>query len=151
MKAEPSPFKPITAEGKKVAEEMVEESKNWFFSLVRTRRKIDTSKISGLEQGRVFSGREAKRLNLIDEIGGEDVAIKWLETKAKQKVAPDLDVIDWKPESDTGLGLLGMSMSAVQAIFGLKDTDASQLLHRARQGGMIPLDGLVSVWHFRNY
>ena len=33
----------------------------------------------GLEQGRVFSGREALAFKLIDEIGGEPEAVKYLE------------------------------------------------------------------------
>ena len=151
MKAEPSPFKPITAEGQKVAEEMVSESQKWFLSLVTTRRKINTADIPGLEQGRIFSGRDAKRLKLVDEIGGEDAAIKWLETKAKQKVAADLDVIDWKPAREDTLGWLGMTLSAFQAIFGLNSANSDNFLHRARQRGLIPLDGLVSVWHPANY
>ncbi len=151
MKAEPSPFKPITAEGQRVAEEMVSESQKWFLSLVTQRRKIDTKSIFGLEQGRIFSGREAKRLKLIDEIGGEDHAIAWLETKAKNKIEPDLDVIDWKPKTETGLSWLGVAKSALQLFIGSNGANGKQLLHQARQEGMIPLDGLVSVWHFKNY
>ena len=59
LKANPSPFQPLDEPGKAAAEQMVAESQRWFVNLVRTRRGIDTSKVPGLEEGRVFSGRDA--------------------------------------------------------------------------------------------
>lgn len=147
MKAEPSPFKPITPEGRKVAEEMVADSKKWFLSLVKERRKIDTASIDGLEQGRIFSGREALRLKLVDEIGGERQAIKWLETKANPKVEEGLKVRDWRPKKEGALGWTSLSMAALAKLFGVDAWDWRGLLRQAQQSGAIPLDGLVSVWH----
>jgi hypothetical protein len=59
LKANPSMFQPIDEAGRSVAEQMVAESKRWFVGLVATRRNIETPGVPGLEQGRVFSGREA--------------------------------------------------------------------------------------------
>ena len=50
----------------------------------------------GLEQGRVFSGREALNHKLIDQIGGEAEAVKYLEEQ--RNVPKGLKIVDWKPE-----------------------------------------------------
>src|SRR5690606_32505365 len=75
LKANPSPFQPLDESGRAIAEEMIAESHRWFLDLVSTRRQVTTSTIPGLEQGRVFSGREALEYKLIDQIGGEPEAI----------------------------------------------------------------------------
>ena len=51
-------------------------SQRWFLALVATRRGIDTKSVPGLEQGRVFSGREALDHKLIDQIGGEPEVVQ---------------------------------------------------------------------------
>lgn len=145
LKANPSPFQPLDEPGRVVTEQMVAESKHWFVNLVASRRSIDTGGVAGLEQGRVFSGREALGLKLIDEIGGEAEAVQWLEQK--RSVPKGLKVVDWKPKRESewsALGALGQAMG-----YFLGDRLAGEL------GRLIPsestlaglrLDGLVSVW-----
>src|SRR5947207_7444920 len=71
LKANPSPFQPVDAAGRAAAEQMVAESQRWFVGLVANRRGIDTAGVAGLEQGRIYSGREAFANKLVDQIGGE--------------------------------------------------------------------------------
>ena len=86
---------------------MIAESQRWFLGLVETRRGIETANVPGLEQGRVFPGREALAIKLVDEIGGEAEAVEWLEEK--RNVAKGLKVVDWKPKRESSWGLLGLS------------------------------------------
>ena len=72
LKANPSPFQPIDEAGRRLSEEMVGEAQKWFVDLVAKRRAIKPDQVPGLTDGRVFSGRQARRLKLIDQIGGED-------------------------------------------------------------------------------
>ena len=46
-------------------------------------------------QGRIFSGREALQVKLVDQIGGEDEAVEWLVKT--RNVDKSLKVVDWKP------------------------------------------------------
>ena len=147
MKAEPSPFKPITPEGRKIVEEMIAESQKWFLGMVAERRKVSTAAIPGLVEGRIFSGREALRHKLVDEIGGEDAAIKWLETKAKPKVEAGLKVKDWRPKRESDWGWLDLSSRALSLIIGGDAGTVTRIVHRAQNSGLMRLDGLVSVWH----
>jgi len=143
LKANPSPFQPMDEAGKALAEQMVAESKRWFVGLVATRRGIDTASVAGLEQGRVFSGREAFAFKLIDQIGAEPEAVKYLEEQ--RGIAKRLKVVDWKPKRESSWGVLGFA--AIRHLIG--DRAGSALADLAAGDGALArlrLDGLVSVW-----
>src|SRR5690606_15944014 len=143
LKANPSPFQPMDETGRALAESMIAESHQWFLNLVSTRRQVTTSSIPGLEQGRVFSGREALQHNLIDEIGGEPEAIRWLEGRG---VESDLKVVDWKESSGVGWGLGSALAGVVRYLGGDVIAELSALITRERTLGTFGLDGLLSVW-----
>ncbi len=143
LKANPSPFQPLDQGGKETAEKMVAESMGWFRGLVADRRKIDTAKVPGLEQGRIFSGREALTLKLVDQIGGDAEVQKWLEDN--RKVTKNLRVVDWKPKRDNDWGVLGLLGQALAGLIGLEPVAARFFTEDPRVGAML-LDGLVSVW-----
>ncbi len=143
LKANPSPFRPLDEAGKETAEKMVRESMEWFRSLVATRRQINTADVPGLEQGRVYSGREALAYKLIDQVGGEKEAQAWLEQE--RKVQKGLRVVDWKPKREDSWGVLGFIGRAAAALFGL-DGDAWRALQDDPRLSAVMLDGLVSVW-----
>jgi protease IV len=145
LKANPSMFQPTDEAGRRVAEEMVAESKRWFVGLVAERRGIDTAKIAGLEQGRVYSGREALTLKLIDELGGEPEAVKYLEER--RSVPKGLKVVDWKPKRESSWGVLGVSIRSLLADFiGLRAADELSGLIAGERLATLRLDGLLSIW-----
>jgi protease-4 len=146
LKANPSPFQPLDEAGKHIAEQMVAESQRWFVGLVATRRGIDTASVAGLEQGRVFSGREALSYKLVDQIGGEAEVVKWLEDK--RNIPKGLKVQDWKPKRESDWGLLSSATSmAVRTLIG---PDAAKrifdLMREDGALGRLRLDGLISIW-----
>jgi protease IV len=144
LKATPSMFEPISPGGRQVAEQMVAESQTWFLSLVKARRGIDTASVPGLEQGRVFSGREAAKYKLVDTVGGEAEAIKWLETS--RGVPVKLPVVDWRPARTDGSGLFKWMGAALAEIWGGAAGENAILSHIDTIRSRLALDGLVSVW-----
>jgi protease-4 len=144
LKANPSPFQPLDDAGKSVAEEMVAESKRWFVGLVASRRGIDTAAIAGLEQGRVFSGREALANKLVDRIGGEAEAVKYLEEK--RNLPKDLGIVDWKPKRESDWSVLRVLTGAIVQLVGGEAWGLGHLLGNDQTFGRLRLDGLVSVW-----
>jgi protease-4 len=144
LKATPSPFQPIDERGRALTQEMVAESQRWFLSLVSDRRGIDPTTVPGLTDGRIYSGREAVKLKLVDELGGEQEAVRWL---VKQRgVSERAKVVDWKPErgDDWSFGASVASLAGHLAsgfVTGLK----SAVRHEAGLGAT-GLDGLLSVW-----
>jgi len=139
LKAEPSPFKPLTDESRQFLDTMIAEGQEWFLGLVRTRRKIDTASVPGLLKGRVYSGREALRHKLIDEIGGEDEARKYLVEK--RKLPKGLKIVNWKPKNDLEWPFSGaMTNFLARTVAGWLGTGT---LHTQVSTG---LEGMVSVW-----
>jgi protease-4 len=147
LKASPSPFEPLTEDSRKVAQGMVNDGFKWFLSLVETRRGVKPAEIAGLVEGKIFSGREALDLKLVDQIGGEDEAVAWL--KDVKSVDKDAKVVDWKPES-SGMSFYGfkaMATRAAASIFGPEAGQWASLLFSGQTNSTLGLDGLLSVWH----
>ncbi len=145
LKAIPSPFRPLNEEGRELTRQMVDESNKWFVGLVAKRRSLDPESVPGLTKGRIYSGREALKLKLIDQIGGEDEAIAWLE---KNRDVPEkLKVIDWKTGDPGSLSLFRSAVRQVATWVGLPVTAVDSLLGPGSALDRVRLDGLVSVWH----
>ncbi|HPG88502.1 MAG TPA: signal peptide peptidase SppA, partial [Hyphomicrobium sp.] len=146
LKASPSPFEPLNDGGRKVAEGMVNDGFKWFLSLVAERRGVKPEDIPGLVDGRIFSGREALDVKLVDQIGGEDEAVAWL--KDVKKIDQNATVVDWKPQSASNpFGLGAMAGRAMAAVFGQEVGQIAHALFGDRGISTLGLDGLVSVWH----
>jgi protease IV len=145
LKATPSPFLPLDEGGRAVTQNMVNEGFKWFIAMVEDRRKIKVTDVAGLDQGRIFSGREALAAKLVDQIGGEAEAIAWLQSA--RGVAKDLKVIDWKPKGDDDWGV--PRASAAIGGYGVGETAAQMIraLSRDTRLETMTLDGLISVWH----
>lgn len=145
LKANPSPFQPLDEAGKSNAEKMVAETQRWFLGLVTSRRGVDTKAIDGLEQGRVFSGREAVGLKLVDQLGGEAEAVAWMEQQ--RNVPKNLKIVDWKPKKESDWSMGRLSLAALAALFGGSAADTvAEVLQRQPILARLQLDGLVSVW-----
>ena len=71
---------------------VIEETFLWFKELVAERRKLTQINLEKVSQGGVFTGRKAKKLGLVDLIGGEKEAVKYLEEKIDIKGIP---LVDW--------------------------------------------------------
>ncbi|NJB70891.1 protease-4 [Saonia flava] len=69
-------FEPMTDTFRNVVQESVEETYQTFLSRVAKGRNITMEEADNMAQGRVWSGVDAKRLGLIDELGGLDDAIE---------------------------------------------------------------------------
>ncbi len=138
LKAEPSPYKPVSDKVRAVSMEMVKDGFDWFTGLVAERRGLPIERVRELADGRVYTGRQAIAVRLIDELGGEDKAIAWLESE--KKIAANLDIVDWKADSSAGASGFGFSAAGI-ALEALGLGNLRTTVERAR------LDGLLVLWH----
>ena len=145
LKAVPSPFSPLDDLGRELTQEMVSESKNWFMELVAKRRSLDPQSVPGLTEGRIYSGRQALKHKLIDELGGEAEAVAWLEEK--RQVAKDLKIIDWNVESSESAGFLSKTARYILSSGDLPASFLDMILGTGNTLKRVQLDGMVSVWH----
>jgi protease-4 len=144
LKASPSPFQPTDEASRSVAQEMIADSFRWFLGLVADRRGIDTAAVPGLRDGRIYSGREALAHKLVDRIGGEDEAKRWLEDS--RGVTKNLKIVDWKPSRDPAFGLFGETALALVRWIGGPSAEALVQAIETRALSTLQLDGLVAVW-----
>ncbi|MHA1523868.1 MAG: signal peptide peptidase SppA [Alphaproteobacteria bacterium] len=145
LKASPSPFTPTSDQAIEVTKAMVMDSYRWFVDLVAERRPFDRARALVLADGRVYTGRQAIEVKLVDQLGGEEQAREWLAKN--RSINADLKIVDWQLDeaSDLGIGFRLLSWAAGK--LGL-----SQAVNLLRQGNMalvgdqVRLDGLLSVW-----
>ena len=89
-----SPFKPLAPEARAVMQGMIDEYYARFVTVVTSNRSIaDQTKLKTATDGRVFSGRQALELGLVDRLGTLDDAIKLAKEKAG---APGASVVMYK-------------------------------------------------------
>lgn len=74
--------RPKTEEELAVFQHMVDWIYDQFIGKVADARKLDREKVQEIAQGRVWSGAEAVKLGLVDEIGGLDTAIQFAAKRA---------------------------------------------------------------------
>jgi protease IV len=138
LKAEPTPYKPMSDRVRQVSNEMVQESFAWFTGLVAERRKLSTERVKVLADGRVYTGRQAVTEKLIDALGGEEIALEWLQTQ--KNLPKDIETVDWRSPSDSGSTGLGFSVAnTVLKVLGFEGL--------RRQVESARLDGLLVLWH----
>jgi protease-4 len=133
LKAVPNPLEPLTDEGRRAVREIIEDMHAMFVGMVAERRGLDADRALRVSDGRVYTGRQALPLGLVDELGGEDAALDWL---ARERGVPrDMPVRDIRV-SRPGEGWRDLSSRALSALTG-----KSYLPER------LTIDGLVALWH----
>ncbi len=70
-----SPVREMTAEERALIQGIVDDIYDQFVKTVSENRKIPLSKVVRLADGRIFTGRQAKALGLVDELGGLQDAV----------------------------------------------------------------------------
>ena len=125
LKATPSPLEKTSPEAVRVLNESIADSFDLFLGMVVERRSLSQKEIDIIKDGRVLTGRQALALKLVDELGGEEDAVKWLQNE--KKIDKTLKVID--VELDTEKKFLEKLMSKV--------SDEVIPLARLRSGGML--------------
>jgi len=78
LKDQPSPFRPLTPEGRAALDAVVQDLYGQFVAMVAQARGLPEERVRELADGRIVTGRQAVRLGLVDAIGGEAEARRWL-------------------------------------------------------------------------
>ena len=146
LKAAPNGFEPTSPEARAAIEAIVLDSYAWFKDLVKNRRKMDNGQLTRVADGRVFTGRQAVGLKLVDGLGNEKTALAWLEKE--KKVPANTPVRDYSLQPRFGeLSFLHVAAWTFEAV-GL-----SAIAHRIEEWGAMQaverlnLDGLLALWH----
>ncbi len=71
-----TPFEPLSEDFRGVVQEGIEEVYTTFLQRVAEGRNMDVAAVDSIAQGRVWTGADALKIGLVDEIGGLDLAIQ---------------------------------------------------------------------------
>jgi protease-4 len=143
LKAVPSPFTPPEPASRALVEELVNESRDWFVGIVAQRRGIRPTDLDQIKTGRIYTGRQALGVGLVDEIGDEESALKWL--KEKRGLPAEIKVIDSKTEESYSSVLMQGLVNGAGGLFGGVFERFARLI--ANSSHLNQLDGLISLWH----
>jgi protease-4 len=106
--ADYSVFTPLNEKFRIVTQEGVEKIYNLFVKRVATGRKMTFEQVDAIAQGRVWSGTEALRIGLVDQIGGMDVALQEAARLAKLKNYKTKSFPEFEKKFDDLLAELGL-------------------------------------------
>lgn len=68
-------YRDLTSEEKNMLQTMVDENYESFVANVAQNRKLSKKYVESIAEGQIYTGKQAKKLKLIDEIGGKDQAL----------------------------------------------------------------------------
>ena len=81
--------RPMTPEEKEILQNIVDEIYDQFVYTVSAGRRMETSKVRAIADGRIYTGRQAKNIGLVDELGDYYDALAAAGTLAKIKLGKD--------------------------------------------------------------
>jgi protease IV len=146
LKAAPNGYEPTSPEARAALESLVKDSYAWFRDLVQTRRNMDGAQLDKVADGRVFTGRQAVDLKLIDQLGDEKTAVAWLVSE--KKIKSDLPIRDFKLAPKFGdLTFLRAATSITLDALGF-----NAIARQVEQAGLAQamdrfgLDGMLALW-----
>ncbi len=147
LKAAPNGYEPTSPEARAALDSLVKDSYAWFRGLVKDRRSMDDATLQTVADGRVFTGRQAVGLRLIDQLGDENTAVAWLV--AQKKVGADVPVRDFKLAPRFG----DMTFLRATTSVALDAVGLGALARQIEQSGVgqavdrLGLDGMLALWH----
>tara|TARA_B100001939_G_scaffold59194_1_gene48348 strand:- start:1583 stop:2521 length:939 start_codon:yes stop_codon:yes gene_type:complete len=139
LKAEPDLFGESDEEAMALTQKIVDETFTWFLDLVKERRNVEDSAISQMSDGRIFTGRQALELNLIDEIGGNREAKFWLIEN--REINTDLEILIY--DQNKSANFIELSVAKIMDYFNINSSYGDSLKNNL---SLINIDGLLSTW-----
>ncbi len=115
-------FRMVTEYEYNYIQNSVERVYDTFTKRVAEGRKISQADVDSIAQGRVWTGADALKIKLVDELGGLEDALAWAAKKAKL--------------SDYKLVELPKQKSPFDAILGNKENDLEARLFKSKLGSM---------------
>ncbi len=127
LKSVPNPFEEASEQQIEFISEVISQMQDEFINIVKDRRKSSYDVLNLISDGRILTGRQAKELDLIDEIGTEKDAINWLKEQAG--IVTDVPVVDFSDQDN---------------FFKLLNIDS--LKNKIKNINLNPLNGILAIW-----
>lgn len=93
-----SPTRPFTPEERLKVEEQMQATYDLFVEKAAQARRTTPEKIDAIAQGRVWTGAQARRIGLVDELGGLQRAVAIAKQRAKIDPATEVQLVVYPPK-----------------------------------------------------
>jgi protease-4 len=80
-----SPFRAFTQEDKAILQGLIMDSYDQFVQAVADGRKLKVEAVKKIADGRIYSGRQALKLGLVDQLGGYETAMDLLQSLCQER------------------------------------------------------------------
>jgi protease-4 len=107
-------FRPMTQKERDLLQSVIDDTYNQFVDAVKDGRGMDREKVLELADGRVYTGKQAKELGLVDELGDIEDAIKIAGKMGDIEGVPR--TIRERPKKVSLFDILGSTFKAVTDI-----------------------------------
>ena len=97
-----SPVRPYTESERGKLQEQLRAFYTQFVQKVADARGMSTDKVDSVAQGRVWTGKQAKEIGLVDELGGFETAIKW-PTQSQDRESAEVELVSYPSYRDSRL------------------------------------------------
>jgi len=118
----------LTDRERSLIQSLVDSSYARFLTIVAEGRRLSVDSVHAIAQGRVWTGAQARRIGLVDELGGLDRAIDI----ARQRVHLQANDVTYRilPRQDTYLQMFLEAMGASVALLGRDHYSAAEIAER---------------------
>lgn len=123
----------LTKEQRDILQSLVDEAYDQFVGIVAEGRKMDTDKVKEIADGRIYSAKQAKEINLVDEIGS-------LEDEKKEfakEAGFSENITYYTPENNSLSGMFSSLFGAVKDIVPKSDIDLAEDIVQNNGNGVL--------------
>ena len=92
LKAVPNPLENVDEENLSYMKKIIDRLQKEFIELVEKKRNLGVEAKSKISDGRIFTSKQAKALNLIDYVGNESDAIEWI--KSEGNLSDEVNILE---------------------------------------------------------
>lgn len=126
--------RPLTDDEKNYFASVLKDMHEQFVDIVATGRNMPREKAANLASGRIFTGREALGLGLVDQLGGQDEAHQWLAAQTGVPASRKLLKMPkpkskWRENLDVMLGL-GLGLAKLSGLADISGQDTPSRLEQ---------------------
>lgn len=129
-----SPTREMSEEERAILQTLINNSYEAFVEVIATGRQMPISKVKELADGRIYDGRQAEKLNLVDDLGYYDDVI---ETMRDEQGLANASLIQY--EQNIGLGSLFVMSARKWITNDLEVSVLTELLNRTNSPRLLYL------------
>lgn len=136
------PFSPLNKKMNENFENQADRSYHRFKSLVSIGRNMDLRTVEKIAKGRVYTGEQAHRIGLVDEVGGLKEAVAFAQKKYTE--SGDAQVVQWPPKKSF-MEFLASRGQGDDDADDIDNVEMPEVIHSALAGFMSGNNQIASI------